>query len=539
MRTRLLVAAGTIAALVGLTTQIASAAPTSAPRSAPTSPHAAAPQSTPRAAAQANTEAAAQAAQPTPPAPRNSASPIKHVVEVMLENHSFDNLFGNFPGADGIPAGTKLQNPKATYDSAPDVSPVWASPNEGDVYAGIDNSRAAVQMSMDYAPHQGYLMDHYTMVPNNGMASITEFGPQFTPNQQYLAGNYALEDRNFQPAIAPTQPNVMYALNADAHGWMYNNLNPDDTRPWNSIFDELADHGRTGKVYYGVPRSHLTGTIWEKIVPPDLADLSTADQFFTDVSAGSLPDFSFLRPGVDYSGEPEEDLGNPDAWIGQIVDAVAKSPYWDSTAVFVTYDEGGGFWDHVSPRVVHPYGYGERTPTMIVSPYVRRGVFHQETTNMSILSFMQNQWGLPPLNSLNAQQNNLSDAFDFHQTPLPAPQMPVAPADTLAFRGGQDTSHAPIPKQNTPATFYLEANGSGLTLDASANGPVNLTIVPPKGVAVPANFPATVDLTAGWASFTTTFTRPGFYRIKAEGPDGSVGWQTVDVGVNASTLPTP
>lgn len=246
-----------------------------------------------------------------------------------------------------------------------------------------------------------------------------------------------------------------------------------------------------------------------------------------------------MRPGVDYSGEPEEDLGNPDAWIGQLINTVAKSPDWNSTAIFVTYDEGGGFWDHVAPPMANQYGYGSRTPTMIVSPYVRQGAFHPQTTNMSILSFMQKQWGLPPLNSLNARQNDLSDAFDFHQAPLPAPQMPVAPADTIAFRGGKDTSHAPIPKLNSKATFYLEANGSGLTHDSSANGPVTLTITPPKGVAVPANFPSTVNLTDGWASFTTTFTQAGYYRIKAEGPNGSVGWQTVDVGVNANTLPTP
>ncbi|MGI5509065.1 alkaline phosphatase family protein [Streptomyces sp. CA-106131] len=504
-RTRLMMAAGSIAALVGLTTQIASAAPTPA----------------------------------AAPAAQTSASPIKHVVEIMLENHSFDNLFGNFPGADGIPSGTSLQNPNATYHSAPDVSPVWASPNEGDVYSGIANGRAAEQMMMDYEPHKGYLMDHYTMFPGEGMASITEFGPEFTPNQQYLASHYALEDHNFQPVIAPTQPNVMYALNADGHDWMYNDLNPNDTKPWNSIFDELAAHNRTGKVYYGVPRTHLTGTIWEKIVPPDLTDLSTTDQFISDASSGNLPDFSFVRPGVDYSGEPEEDLGNPDAWIGQLVDTVAKSPDWNSTAIFVTYDEGGGFWDHVAPPMNNQYGYGSRTPTMIVSPYVREGVFHPETTNMSILSFMQKQWDMPPLNNLNAKQNDLSDAFDFDQAPLPAPQMPVAPADTLAFRGGTDTSHAPIPKLNSKATFYLEANGSGLSLDSAANGPVTLTITPPRGVAVPANFPSTVNLTDGWASFVTTFTQAGYYRIKAEGPNGSVGWQTVDVGVNANTLPTP
>ena len=126
----------------------------------------------------------------------------------MIENHSFDNLFGNFPGADGIPANTSLLNPNAYFDSAPNVQPVWATANEGDVNGEINNSTVAEQMAMDYQPGQGYLMDHYTVFPQDGMAAITEFGPQFDPDQQYLASAYELADHNFQPVIAPTQPNV-------------------------------------------------------------------------------------------------------------------------------------------------------------------------------------------------------------------------------------------------------------------------------------------------------------------------------------------
>ena len=469
---------------------------------------------------------------------RSAASPVKHVIEIMLENHSFDNLYGTYPGADGIPANTSMLNPNAYYTSAPDVSPVQASPNEGDVYGGINNSRAGEQMAMDHEPGQGYRMDHFTVFPQDGMASITEFGPQFDPNQQYLAQHYELADHNFQPVIAPTQPNVMYALNADGHNWMYNNLDPDDTQPWNSIFDELAVHQRTGKVYYAVPPDHLNGTIWDKIVPPDLKDLSTADQFYQDLAQGALPDFSFVRPGVGYSTEPEEDVSQGDAWLGQLVDAVARSPYWDSTAIFVTYDEAGGFWDHVPPPVTTAYGYGERTPTLVISPYARTGVYQQQATNMSILSFMQKQWGLPPLNRLNAVQNDLSSAFDFHRAPLPAPHMPVAPADTIAFRASNGTSDLPATNPGSSYPIGLEANGGGLNLDPDASGPVSLTVTPPKGVAVPAGFPSTVDLVDGRAGFTTKFAAPGFYRIEATTAGGSVGWTTVDVGVNANTLPT-
>jgi phospholipase C len=464
-------------------------------------------------------------------------SPIKHVIEVMIENHTFDNLFGSFPGADGIPSGASFLNPGAYYDSAPNVSPVSATPNEGDVQGAINNSTVAEQMAMDYVPGQGYQMDHYTVFPQDGMSAITEFGPSFDPDEQYLASNFELADHNFQPVIAPTQPNVMTALNGTDHGWVYNNLEPGSTQPWNSIFDELSSNDHTWKIYYALPASVLSGTIWDQIIPPgDSADLTNADQFFTDLQNGNLPDFSFIRPGVDYSTEPPEDIGQGDTWIGQLVNAVAQSKYWDSTAIFVTYDEGGGFWDHVAPPAAS--GYGTRTPMIIVSPYARKGVFHEQTTNVSILSFMQKLWGLPPLTRLNAQQNDLMSAFDFHQAPLAAPSVPVAPADTIGFHGaGGILTDIGTPSPGSSLTINLEAETGGLSLDSSVSGPVQLTLTPPPGVSAPSSFPASATLVNGQANITVKFATAGYYRIEAQGPNGSIGWVTVDVGVNPNTAP--
>jgi phospholipase C len=484
------------------------------------------------------TSASAAATAPTvPTAPGSAGSPVKHVIEIMIENHSFDNLFGRFTGADGIPSNASFLNPNAYYDSAPDVSPVWATPNEGDVQGAINNSRVAEQMAMDYQPGKGYQMDHYTTFPQDGMSAITEFGPSFDPDEQYLASNFELADQNFQPVIAPTQPNVMTALNGTAHGWYYNNLEPGSTQPWNSVFDELSARGRTWKIYYALPTSILNGTIWDQIIPSgDTADLTTGDQFFADIANGTLPNFSFVRPGVGYSTEAPEDIGEGDAWVGQLVNAVAHSQYWDSTAIFVTYDEGGGFWDHVAPS--YASGYGTRTPMVIVSPYARHGVFHQQTTNVSILKFMQALWGLAPLTPLNARQDDLLAAFDFRQPPLPAPAPPVAPADTIGFHGaGGILTDIGTPSVNSSLTVNLETETGGLSPDDAVNGPVQLTLTPPPGVSVPSSFPASATLVNGQAKITVKFATAGYYRIEASGPGGSVGWVTVDVGVNPNTAP--
>lgn len=488
-----------------------------------------------------HTAASVRTAASTPAGPADAASarlvagpdrtPIKHVVEIMLENHTFDDLFGSFPGADGIPAGQTLPNPNAQWSPAPPVQPMWAAANEGNVGSVLDNSRPVEQMAMDYEPGAGYTMDHYTMYPSDGLASITEFGPQFDPNLQYMARHYALADHNFQPMIGPSNPNILYALNGTDQGWVYNSLKPNAT--WYSIFKEMDAAGLTSKLYYGLPAGTL-GPFWDNLFPQDRVaqDATTDTAFFADAASGSLPNFSLVRP--DYSpyveGDGGQDIEQGDAWLGEVVSAIAKSPDWSSTAIFITYDESGGFWDHVAPPVAS--GYGPRTPMVIVSPYTRPGVFHRQTTNVSILSFVQRLWHLPALTRMNQRQNDLLSAFDFRQAPLPAPRLPQVPANTVGFYPSTAT-----PRPGQQFTVSLQVNTPALIPDSGASGPVTLTVIPPAGVAVPSGFPATVTLSAGAGSFTARFPAAGYYRVEATGPDGSQGWTTLDVGITPDTAP--
>jgi phospholipase C len=447
--------------------------------------------------------AARPAAAPGPPRP----APIRHVIEIMLENHTFDDLF---PGLGATQAN---------------VTPVLAPPNEGDVQGGIHNNRADELKAMDDQPGQGYLMDRFTDPPF-GVSAITTFGPWAEPNLSYLANSYELAQRNFQPAIGPTRPNIMMAVNGTAHGWYSNKPDPHPS-PWYSIFDELAAYGHTWRIYLALPPSYLHGTVWYSMIPPDqAADVSTASHFYTDLATGQLPAFSFVRPGWGYSEEPREDVGEGDAWLGQLVSAVAHSRYWRSTAIFITYDEGGGFWDHVAPSV--PSGYGTRTPMVIVSPWARRGLFQERTTNVSILSFMQQLWHMPPLTSLNFRQNDLAAAFDYQQPPLPPPSAPVVPADTIGFHGPSLPHHVRIAHPGGPLRLYLDAQDGGLAVDQAMSGGITLTVTPPAGVQV-TGFPMSTRFVAGRAMVRVTFPTTGYYRIMATGPQGSVGWVTIVV----------
>lgn len=461
--------------------------------------------------------------------------PITHVIEIMLENHTLDDLFGHVKGVNGIPPGATFANPLAPAGSTSRTAPLVAPPNEGDVQGALNNSRSAELTMMDRQPGQGYRMDGYTAFPGEGLSAVTSFSPQVDPDEQYLASHFELGDRNFQPAIAPTMPNVLYALSATSHGYLTNTV-PATGATWSTIFTELSAAHRSWRVYAGVPTSVLQGTVWTKLVPPDAeAGLTSASAFFTDLARGDLPAFSFVRPGVGYSEEPPEDIGEGDAWLGQLVDAVARSHYWRSTAIFVTYDEGGGFWDHVAPPVETAYGYGTRTPMVIVSPWVRGGVYRALTTNISILSFMQRLWGLAPLNPLNARQNDLMAAFDFARRPLPPPVLPVVPSETIGFYGANTLTDIGAPAPGRPLTLNLQANTRGLAPDPDTAGAVALTVTPPAGVGVPPGFPRSVELAGGKASVTVAFPQAGYYRIEARGPGGSLGWTTVDVGVGPDT----
>ncbi|MCU1494188.1 MAG: phosphoesterase [Acidimicrobiaceae bacterium] len=464
-----------------------------------------------------------------------AGAPIAHVIEIMLENHTFDDLFGRFPGANGIPVTASFANPLEPGNAASRVLPLSAPPNEGDVQSGLDNSRSAELKMMDRHLGHGYAMDGYTLFPGEGLSSVTTFPAQTDPNEQYLASHFELADRNFQPAIGPTLPNVLYALSGTSHGYLTNAV-PGNGAAWSTIFDELSAAGRSSRIYTGVPTSLLHGTVWDRLIPPgNLAGIAPETQFFSDLSGGRLPGFSLLRPGVGYSEEPPEDIGEGDAWLGQIVDAVAHSRYWSSTAIFITYDEGGGFWDHVSPPIVGPDGYGTRTPMVIVSPLARGGVYAKQTTNLSILAFMASLWRLPPLNALEAKQNDLSTAFDFHRRPLPPPSLPVAPSETIGFYGPSTVADVGATGAGQPLTANLQANSRGLSLESKTSARIALTVTPPAGVGVPPHFPSSVELVGGKARLTVTFPVPGYYRILASGPGGILGWLTVDVAVNPDT----
>jgi phospholipase C len=465
-------------------------------------------------------------------APFNTTtSPIRHVVEIMLENHTFDNLFAGLRGADGAPPGTNFPSP--TVPGAR-VGLLEAGANQGSVGPNLDNSRLGEIAAMDRQGPGTFRMDRYTVTPYEGLASVTVFPPSIDPNLQFLATHYALAEANFQPEIAPTLPNVLAAVAGGSDGW-YSNDNPPASDRFRTIFDELQAAGLSWDIFYGVSPALLAGSVWDQLMPAGhTRDLVGADQFMGDAGAGDLPDFSFVRPGYGYSEESPEDTSLGDAWLGQLVLAVMRGPDWPSTAIFVTYDEGGGFWDHVSPPQVDAAGYGTRTPMVVISPYTAPLFIKETTTNLSVLSFVQKLWHLAPLGVTNSRAPNLLNYFDFDQPPRPPEVPPAAPPATLNLQVAGPGSIYYTAPLDQPVKITLAAETPGLAPDVALSGPVALSVKGPTG-APAAGVPATALLKAGSGWFEARFPADGYWRVKAVGPERSLGWMTIGVAVNANT----
>jgi phospholipase C len=153
--------------------------------------------------------------------------------------------------------------------------------------------------------------------------------------------------------------------------------------------------------------------------PDGRAKIQDASEFTLALSHGTLPAVAFVKPhSAENAHANWSTVGAGDRFIGNMVTAVMASPYWPKVAIVITYDEGGGWFDHVRPPSVDRFGLGTRVPTLIVSPYARRGVVaHGQYDHASILKFIEWRWNLAPLTERDRRATAFLEAFDFTQSP--------------------------------------------------------------------------------------------------------------------------
>ncbi len=343
----------------------------------------------------------------SPHAHAGETTPIKHVVVIMEENHTFDSLFGTFPGVNGI------------------KEPHAANPLSGD----IDHSGPAARAAVD-----GGKMDGFSA---RGMVQYHEAD---IPTYWAYAQRFGLSDNFFSSDVTASTSNHITLIAGQTGG-----MDQIENTGCNSAPNvESQSRSITGKSYWAYPCYNISsmptildahGISWKYYSQNSIWDaplflqpyyqspnnIRDSGQFLTDLQAGNLADVSWVMPpSGDPSDHPPAHIQLAQNWVADQVNAVMESKYWASTAIFLTWDDWGGFYDHVVPPTVDGDGLGLRAPLIVISPYTPPGtISHAQGEFASFDKFMEVNWKLPNLGERDAlaKTSDLMDFFDFSLKP--------------------------------------------------------------------------------------------------------------------------
>nr|WP_311530139.1 alkaline phosphatase family protein [uncultured Ralstonia sp.] len=390
---------------------------------------------------------------PTPaPAPASSAlvppvlpdpqqAGIDHVVMVVMENRSFDHYFGWLPGADGKQAGLQFTDAFGNLQNTFRLATEPKYGFQGCGFADPDHSYEGGRTQLNGGKMDGWLR---TADTNKTPGDLFPIGYYLAEDLSFFgpaAQHWTVCDQYHCGILAETYPNRFHLMCGETD--RLHNSNATCQLP--TIFDRCAEKGVSANYYFSdVPFTALFGNKYLGISKP-------FGSFLTDAAAGRLPAFSYVDPrftgenpqGISADDHPNSDIRNGQAFLNQIYDAVRNGPGWQKTLMVITYDEWGGFFDHVPPfkrpisaaeSLLGNDGYvGFRVPMVLIGPRVRRGhVSHWPLDPSSIHAFLAWRFGL---NSLGArgglrETNSIAYALDF-TSPLnlaaPAISVPQGP----------------------------------------------------------------------------------------------------------------
>lgn len=371
--------------------------------------------------------------------------PISHVIVVMKENRSFDHYFGKLPAegrtdVEGIPSG--YTNPDNTGAAvAPSHETNACFPYDPDhqwvaMHAGWNNGKmdgfvkSAIGSSVD--------KDDKTPVATDGRFVLTYRERSDLPFYFWLTDQYAMADHYHSSALAGTWANRLYLYAGNSYG--VKDTAVDFIKPdVKTLFDSLEAASVTYGIYsddvYPLDGALLTGGFGQ-----DHKGVASEAAFFTALADGTLPQVSFIDAGLNKIDEhPPADVQVGEAWTKKVYDAVTKSPLWlkdgKGIALVFTYDESGGFADHVAPPTaclaaadqVQFDRLGLRVPFVMISPFAKKKyVSHKTYDHTSVTRFIEMLWDLPAMSARDANADALLDFFDFAATPNATP--PAAPA---------------------------------------------------------------------------------------------------------------
>lgn len=379
-------------------------------------------------------------------------TPIKHVVEIVMENRAFDSLFGIYPNTSGFSGGNPYNLSVPTnllsLDNKKVLSELKAVPN------GTYTTKNPIEGYMAYhGDWNNGLMNGF--INNSGPQSMTYYTAAQLAPLWVLAEQYALADNYFASVLSETSPNRLY--NIAGYSPVINDYGPPPYIPFNqTIFGELQDRGLSWGYYdYNVSMGSPTVNFISGIGSYQ-SHVASWSSFYSNLSSGTIPDVSYLMPVG--GGANGYDMGSPEnvlkgeMWLLYTIDQIMRSPAWNSTAIFLTFDEGGGFYDQVAPPVLGGHQLGQRIPMILISPYAKENyISSTEMNHASMLAFIDYNWNMPALNRFVSISNLPLDMFNFN-SPYKNGSLIRGPLNLTAQNGFPVPDSAYFTLNSTPST---------------------------------------------------------------------------------------
>jgi phospholipase C len=363
--------------------------------------------------------------------------PIKHVVLLMMENHSFDQMLGCLQGIYPELEGVDIDatDPRFNLDTA--GNKVFQIPTDEQQVPLDPKHENRFVLDQIANGNSGFITDFEKNVPAS-TADDRQFVMGYylldrLPALHELAGNFTVCDHWFSSLPGPTWPNRFFALSGTSCGRVLMPEGPLHLRPEEvfvqdqfTIFDRLREAGKPWRIYYyDFPSSLLLN---RQRLPENLTGYWLIKNFFTDArDEKSFPSFVFIEPkyfGADQNDDhPPHNIFKAEKLIADVYNAIRSNPdLWESTLLVVAYDEHGGFYDHVEPPAAVPPDdhreqwtfdrLGVRVPAILVSPWVRAGVEKTVFDHTSLLKYLTDKWDLGPLGRRTENANSIAVALD-------------------------------------------------------------------------------------------------------------------------------
>ena len=378
---------------------------------------------------------------------------IEHIVVIVQENRTVDNLFNGFPGANTVQSGKNMHGQTIILQPVSLTAPYDLSHGHSGWVADHDHGRmdgfsTENENCKEKGPCPKRDVAAYGYVPRNDIKPYwdmalkytfadnmfqTNQGPSFPAHQYIISGTSTIDNRSdLKAAENPTDPRRLGrqgGCNSVPRATVVTiDRNGKEGRPVYPCFDRLSimDLMNQRDVNWHYYQEYGGSGLWHAVDAiktiregPSYDNVRwPSAQVLKDIASDRLAAVTFVTPSAADSDHPGTNDGTGPSWVASIVNAIGKSSYWNNTAIIVTWDDWGGWYDHVPPQIYNSYELGFRVPMIVISPYAKRGyVSHTPYEFGSILKFIERTFDLASLGTTDVRANDLSDCFNFGARP--------------------------------------------------------------------------------------------------------------------------